>query len=288
MQDTLQRIADLPWTGLIPVAVTLLLGLIMWTSGRRALRTAFAAGGLLAGCLLGLAVGDVPRVVETGLPTWAVVLICGVVLGIVALAAYRLVLAASIGVLLASLIPLGVLTASDMGFINIQNGSITEQPPLATGEPDWLDQWLESEAATSPPVVAAEPTAADASATAELPKWGERVRRFYALIAELPKHVWDTTADSGPLRWIIVASAASGGVLGLFLGAAAPSISAAIVTALGGSLLLLSSTWTIALKLHVPEQWVPHTTPQWLLWWMVAAVIGLGLQWIFRAKPADK
>ncbi|MEE8458907.1 MAG: hypothetical protein V3S08_03485, partial [Phycisphaerales bacterium] len=83
-------------------------------------------------------------------------------------------------------------------------------------------------------------------------------------------------------------SAASGGVLGLFLGAAAPAISASIVTALGGSLLLLSSGWTIALRLHAPEQWLPHTTPQWLLWWMVAAVIGLCLQWIFRSKPADK
>jgi hypothetical protein len=120
----------------------------------------------------------------------------------------------------------------------------------------------------------------------ELPAWGERVRRFVALFTVLPKQVWEGT--SGPLRWIVVASAASGGVLGLFLGAAAPAISASIVTALGGSLLLLSSGWTIALRLHAPEQWVPDTTPKWLLWWMVAAVIGLCLQWIFRSKPADK
>ncbi len=112
------------------------------------------------------------------------------------------------------------------------------------------------------------------------------MRRVYTATLELPGQVWaDTT---GSLRWILLAGAASGAVLGLFLGAAAPAISASIVTALGGSLLLLSSGCAMALKLRTPEQWLPSTTAQWLLWWMVAAIIGLGLQWIFRTKPADK
>ena len=286
MQETTQRIAELPWTGLIPVAVIFGLGLVMWSSGRRTLRTVFAAGGLMAGCVVGLAVSDVQRVVEIGMPTWSVVLIGGVVIGVIALAAYRLVLAASIGVLLAALIPLGVLTAADMGAVRIEDGTISVQQPLATGEPDWWDEWLDSAEAATPPVAAVEPTPASASAIDDLPVWSVRVRRFASLFSDLPRQAWECT--SGPLRWIIVASAASGGVLGLFLGAAAPALSASIVTALGGSLLLLSSGWTIALKLHAPEQWLPHTTPQWLLWWLVAAVIGLCLQWIFRSKPADK
>jgi hypothetical protein len=286
MQETTQRIAELPWTGLIPVAVLFLLGLVMWSSGRRTLRIVFAAGGLLVGCVVGLAATDVAQVADLGMPTWSLVLIGGVVTGIIALAAYRLVLAASIGVLLAGLIPLGVLTAAEMGAVRIENGTISVQQPLATGEPDWWDQWLDSAEAASPPVAAIEPAPANASVVDELPQWSERVRRFVSLFTELPRQVWEST--SGPLRWIVVASAASGGVLGLFLGAAAPAISASVVTALGGSLLLLSSGWTIALRLHAPEQWLPHTTPQWLLWWMVAAVIGLCLQWIFRSKPADK
>ncbi len=286
MQETTQRIAELPWTGLIPVAVFFLLGLVMWSSGRRALRTVFAAGGLLVGCVMGLAPSDVLRVVEIGMPAWSVVLIGGVVIGIIALAAYRLVLAASIGVLLAALIPLGVVTAAEMGAVTIEDGTISVQQPLATGEPDWWDEWLDSAEAATPPVAAVEPTPASASAVDDLPQWSARVRRFVSLFTVLPKQVWEST--SGPLRWIVVASAASGGVLGLFLGAAAPAISASIVTALGGSLLLLASGWTIALKLHAPEQWVPNTTPQWLAWWLAAAVIGLCLQWIFRSKPADK
>ena len=286
MQETTQKIAELPWTGLIPVAVLFLLGLVMWSSGRRTLRTVFAAAGLLVGCVIGLAATDVQRVIDIGMPSWSVVLIGGVVIGVIALAAYRLVLAASIGVLLAALIPLGVVTAAEMGAVTIEEGTINIQQPLATGEPDWWDEWLDSAEAVTPPIIAVEPTPTSASALDDLPQWSERVRRFASLFFELPEQVWDST--SGPLRWIVVASAASGGVLGLFLGAAAPAISASIVTALGGSLLLLASGWTIALKLHAPEQWLPHTTPQWLLWWMVAAVIGLCLQWIFRAKPADK
>ena len=286
MQETTQKIAELPWTGLIPVAVFFLLGLVMWSSGRRTLRTVFAAAGLLVGCVIGLAATDVERVTEIGMPNWSVVLIGGVVIGIAALAAYRLVLAASIGVLLAALIPLGVVTAAEMGDVRIDEGTISFQQPLATGEPDWWDEWLDDAEAAAPLIEALEPIPASTSAVDELPQWSERVRRFVSLFSELPKQVWEST--SGPLRWIVVASAASGGVLGLFLGAAAPAISASIVTALGGSLLLLASGSTIALRLHAPEQWLPHTTPQWLLWWMVAAVIGLCLQWIFRTKPADK
>ena len=286
MQETTQRIAELPWTGLIPVAVLFLLGLVMWSSGRRTLRTVFAAAGLLVGCVLGLAATDVQRVIDIGMPNWSVVLIGGVVIGVIALAAYRLVLAASIGVLLAALIPLGVVTAAEMGAVRIDEGTISFQQPLATGEPDWWDEWLDDAEAAAPLIEALEPIPASTSAVDELPQWSERVRRFVSLFSELPKQMWEST--SGPLRWIVVASAASGGVLGLFLGAAAPAISASIVTALGGSLLLLASGSTIALRLHAPEQWLPHTTLQWLMWWIVAAVIGLCLQWIFRTKPADK
>ncbi len=286
MQDTAQNIADLPWTGVIPVVVVFILGLVMWSSGRKTLRTVFAAGGLLVGCVLGLAVSEVQQVIDVGMPTWSVVLIGGVLLGIIALAAYRLVLAASIGVLLAGLIPMGVLTAAEMGAVSIEDGKITVQQPLAASEPDFWEDWLDTYEASTPPPAVAEPTQVSDSTTDDLTRWSTRVRRFGVTMVSLPKQAWENT--SGPLRWIVVASAASGGMLGLFLGAAAPAISASIVTALGGSLLVLASGWTIALKSHVPEQWLPHTTPQWLLWWLVAAVIGLGLQWIFRSKPADK
>ena len=286
-----QRIADLPWTGLIPVAVVFVVGLIMWASGRRVLRTVFAAAGILVGCVMGLAASEVDRVIATGMPAWSVVVIGAVLLGIVAAAAYRLVLAASIGLLLAGLIPLGVAVASELGAVTIQDdGGITVQQPMATAAPDFLDVWLneisapaEAEAETRPGM---EPTEAGSSPAENLPSWSERVRRVYTAVLDLPGLVWDRTND--PLRLILLAGAASGAVMGLFLGAAAPAISASIVTALGGSLLLLSSGCAMALKLRAPEQWLPSTTAQWLLWWMVAAIIGLGLQWIFRTKPADK
>lgn len=277
------------WTGLIPVAVVFVVGVVMWASGRRVLRTVFAAAGLLVGCVVGLAASEVDQVIATGMPAWTVVLIAAVLLGIVAAAAYRLVLAASIGLLLAGLVPLGVLTASELGAVTIEDeGRITVQQPLATAVPDWWDQWLTDGDAPSPyePVKPVEPTVADSPGAEDLPSWSERVRRVYTATLDLPEQVWERT--TGSLRWILLAGAASGAVLGLFLGAAAPAFSASIVTALGGSMLLLGSGCAMALKLRTPEQWLPATTTQWLLWWMVAAVIGLGLQWIFRTKPADK
>lgn len=290
MQELTQRIAELPWTGLIPVAVVFVLGLIMWASGRRVLRTVFAGAGILVGCVAGLAASEVDRVIATGMPAWSVVVVVAVLLGIIAAAAYRLVLAASIGLLLAGLIPLGVLTAHESGAITLaDDGRITVQQPMATAVPDFLDEWLDQ--SDAPTGAEAEPDPMEspqtgASATEDLPSWNERIRRVYAATLELPVLVWEHT--SGPLHLILLAGAASGAVLGLFLGAAAPAISASIVTALGGSLLLLSSGCAMALKLRAPEQWLPSTTAQWLLWWMVAAIIGLGLQWIFRTKPADK
>ena len=294
MQELTQRIADLPWTGLIPVAVVFVVGVLMWASGRRVLRTVFAAAGILVGCVMGLAASEVDQDIAPGMPAWSVVVIGAVALGVVAAAAYRLVLAASIGLLLAGLIPLGVLVASELGAVTIEDdGSITVQQPMAAAAPDFLDVWLneigapaEAGAEAQPVQPAMEPTEAGASAAEDLPSWSDRVRRVYTAVVDLPGLMWERT--SGSLRLILLAGAASGAVLGLFLGAAAPAISASIVTALGGSLLLLSSGGAMALKLRVPEQWLPSTTTQWLLWWMVAAVIGLGLQWIFRTKPADK
>ena len=284
MQELTQKIAELPWSGLIPVVVIFLTGVVMWASGRRVLRVVFAASGLLVGSVLGLAANEVDRVAAVGMPAWSVILIAAVVLAVIAAAAYRLVLAASIGVLLAGLIPLSVLATIDVSG-GIGSDVVTVQQPVATAEPDWFEQWLD-EADKQVPPTEAQATEINATATEELGQWTVRVRRVWTAFTQLPGEAWDNT--SPPLRWILLAGTASGAVLGLFVGAAAPVLSASIVTALGGSLLLLGSGWTMALKLRAPEQFLPTSTLQWLLWWMVAAVIGLFLQWIFRAKPADK
>ncbi len=285
MQDLTQKIAELPWSGLIPVVVVFLTGVVMWASGRRVLRIVFAAAGVLVGTVLGLAANEVDRIAGIGMPAWSVILITAVLLGIIAAAAYRLVLAASIGLLLACLVPLGVLTAIELTGGTIERDAITVQEPVATVEPDWFAQWLDAADQELPPAEA-EPTMIHDTATEDLGRWSERVQRVWTVLTELPGEAWANTPL--PRRWILLAGAASGAVLGLFVGAAAPVISASMVTALGGSLLLLSSGWTMALKLRAPEQFLPGSTLQWLLWWMVAAVIGHFLQWIFRSKPADK
>jgi hypothetical protein len=60
-----------------------------------------------------------------------------------------------------------------------------------------------------------------------------------------------------------------------------------VVTALGGSFLLIGSGCTVAAR-FLPAAILPQSAVAWLTWWAAAAVIGLGLQWMFRPKPADK
>ena len=78
------------------------------------------------------------------------------------------------------------------------------------------------------------------------------------------------------------------------MGAAAPAFSAALVTTLGGSIIMPSSgtaliTRALAGRVEMPQgPWMP-TTPTGLLAWLLGlTVIGLGIQWMLRAKHADK
>jgi hypothetical protein len=62
-----------------------------------------------------------------------------------------------------------------------------------------------------------------------------------------------------------------------------------VVTALGGSVVMLTSGWTLAARAEIPQgPWMPTTPTHLLAWWLGLAVIGLGIQWMLRAKHADK
>ncbi len=295
MQDLTQRIAELPWAAMLPVGLLFLVGLVLWATGRRVLRTVFAAAGLLTGIVVGLALSEHERVASLNIPTWAVTVAAALLLAIVAAAAYRLVLAASVAALLGLVAPLGVFTAAEMGAVTIEQGEMIVQPPLPAGEPDWWQDVLEHGAET--PQVAEIDEALEALGAAvvetseteteqQLPLWRRWTERARTVAVDVTTGVWDRSPQ--PLRWIMAASMAVGLLLGLFLGAAAPSMSAAILTALSGSLLLIGTSWTVVTRAGWTADWMPSSTPQWLAWWLIAAVIGLGVQWMFRAKRADK
>ncbi|MHC5113386.1 MAG: hypothetical protein ACYTGP_03030, partial [Planctomycetota bacterium] len=87
----------------------------------------------------------------------------------------------------------------------------------------------------------------------------------------------------------IAVSAAAGAVTGILFAALAPTISSSLVTAFGGSLM-----WLAGLRLIVAgtgltglEKLMPAGTGYTLVLWLIIALIGVAIQWTFRAKEAD-
>jgi hypothetical protein len=300
MEELTQTILELPWPGLIPVGLLLLVGLLLWAAGRRVLRTGFGAAGLVLGGVLGWAAGGLDVVAAMNVPAWVFAAVAAVVAALIFAAAYRLVLAAAVAVLLAALAPLAVWTASEVGAVRLGGQEAVAQQPLLRGSPadeggeptNDLERWVEEVLGTggdrSEPVIGEEETPAPPpEGDDDTGVWRAWWDSASEVLIELPRRVWTETA--GPLRWTILAAAAVGGLLGLVLGAAAPAFSAAVVTALGGSMIMLASAWTLAAKVQLPQgPWVPTTPTAWLIWWLVLSVIGLGVQWTLRARRADK
>ena len=303
MEDLTKTIVELPPPGLIPVVLLLLVGLVLWAAGRRVLRTGFAAAGLIFGGVMGYAAGGLDIVAQMQLPAWVFAAVAAVVAALVFAAAYRLVLAAVIALLLAALAPLSVWTAAEMGALPVKGGGSVTQEPLFAGslqqpnaEPATdLDRWLEEMFGTpgapgeetEPVINEQDPVLPPPDDDAEANVWSQWWARARAVFVDLFRTAWKKSPE--PLRWSVVAAAAVGGLLGLVLGAAAPAISAAVVTALGGSGIMLTSSLTLATRVEALQgSWMPSTPTAWLAWWVALAVIGLGIQWMLRTKRADK
>jgi len=280
MPELIHKVAESEGSGVVLTIGALIVGVVLWAAGRRMLRTAFGAAGLLIGAGAGVAIAQWPVVASTGAPEWVIILVMALLLAVVCAAAYRLTLAAAIGVLLASIAPVGVLAAVERGWMHLPEGETLGPAPtaeeiLAMPAPPSMTEGEQEDGST-----AVESTAAE-----DLPRWRQWGVDAWDAVVAAPKRAWEMSDET--LRWTMVAASGSGLVAGLMLGAAAPSLAASLVTSLFGSLLLLGSGCTLAVKLNVPDRFLPHDTLQWLLWWAVAAVIGLGLQWTLRPKPAD-
>ncbi len=311
MQDLIQKAADLPWAGLLPVGAVFILGLVLWVAGRPVLRPVFIAIGLIAGGLSGVELGVMPQVANLSVPLWCWAVAGAIIASLLAALAYRVILVVAIGSLLAALAPLLVWTAVEMNLIHIDGtgpapmqevlarpGEPTDAPSIepvpAQPEPTETGTIVPAPAdgAAPPEAIGLMPLAADAepsesteiAATAPA-QWKRWITGTAQYVSQSGRAAWDESPAS--LRWALAAAAAVGALLGLLVGASAPSFSASVVTALGGSFLLIGSGCTVAAR-FLPAALLPQSAVAWLTWWAAAAVIGLGLQWMFRPKPADK
>lgn len=311
MEDLSQTMSEIPWPGLVPVALLLFVGLVLWVAGRRVLRTSFAAAGLVAGGSLGWMAADLDVLARINPPAWALAVAGAFLLAIFAALLYRLVLAASIAVLLGTLCPLTLWAAVELDGIRINpsDDGMTQSPLYASQlqdadegavtDLDGLVEWVlalpggraetAQDTEDAPDATeAAEPAgeAGDETTERSWSEWREWWQHITLVARELPGTVWESS--TGPVRWSLLASAAVGTLLGLLLGAAAPVFSAAVVTSLGGSIMLLGSAWTLATSVVPQGWWMPGTPTQWLIWWLAFSIIGLVVQWTLRARRADK
>jgi hypothetical protein len=293
-----QALQDLPLAALIPVALLVIVGLMLWAAGRRLLRVSFAATGLVLGGVAGWLIGE-----AFGLAfPWIPALIGAVVLAALAAVLYRATMAAATAVILAVAAPLAVLTvaeASPQIEVSAQRaddeGAVDTPPtdaPPQPSEPDDIEQWLR-EKVREGAREHAEGLAVDSSqALAErLPPdvaaQYDRLKEYFARLWNGLRQTWAETSPA--LRPYLAGSAILGAALGMFIGILAPGVTASIVTAFGGSLLWLGGARVLGEHFALTEaSWLPGRGMTWLLLWIVVALIGFAIQWRFRAVKADK
>ncbi len=327
----MQTLSEISVKGLVPVGLLFLCGVILWAAGRRVMRVGFAATGLLVGGVLGAVLGEGG---DLGVEPW-IAGVCGAVaFAIVAALAYRLALAAAVGLLLATLVPMGVWTAEHEGLIVFKShdtggeGDAT-QPVLATDPPgtapalsapgtgatpgatpegdaakpkepltvpgevehglsnlgDLADRIIKP--SEVPPPAEGHPAVGggDTASTATDPAGDDRVAAHLATplkaAVNVVRRAWRDA--EAPMRGSFVAAGLFGAMLGLVIGTAAPMFSAILVSALGGSFLVLSSGWIIGARIG-KNDWMPQTPTAWTILWLLTALVGLAIQWIFRPR----
>jgi small subunit ribosomal protein S3 len=308
--DITSAISDLPYSGLIPVILVLVIGLLLWLAGRKVLRLAFASIGLLLGGALGwtIAAGF-----DLSINPWVAALAGGIILAVILVIAYRFAVAGLMALALGIACPLALYTVAQIGGVKFESapGERDKAEELADAASEKLED-LKDDAKEK--LEEAKEKLDDMTAAKE--KIGEELMEQAASMKDkiqekAPKldeqtqakvdearHAAQELLDAGKAKWdgapprlrtSMMFSAAIGAVLGLLIAAFAASFSATVVTSLAGSLLVLGSGWVTATRLGVPEgPWLPSTPAAWLVFWAVLWVIGLGVQWTFRRRPADK
>ena len=311
--DIAQAITELPVGGMIPVGLALIAGLLLWAAGRRILLAAFAAIGFVLGGAAGWLIGEL---MGLGMQVWIPAVAGGIVLACVAALASRLVVAVAFALTLGVAASLATMTLAQIGGSSDDQPTqeqITDSADLAgpipdTSLPEDVAEWLdridpglgnqdppEAQPERAPPDLPLDLPSDLASETLgdslEIPEQAQRyvdhIRHIAGQLKDALKAKWDTTPDAS--RPTVIASALSGLLVGMLLGALARGFSAVVVTAFSGSLLWLSCAWTLASRAGLSEaSWMPESSGSWLGWWMVTAVIGLIIQWTLRRKRADK
>ncbi len=321
MVEVSHAINEVPWTGMVPIALAGLIGLILWAAGRRVLSPAFATAGVLIGGVIGWFFGELLH--DFNVAIWIPAVAGAVLMGCLAGLASRLVVAIALGLTVGLAVPLTVMTLAQEQIIEPAMVAEDQTEPSAANnalahdapEPpvDEINQWLDEdrqrrlarelglpEEITAVDDIrefldnsllnddgASESAQPDSPLQVQAERYVDHFEQVAVKFAGSVKSRWDGTPAQ--LKPTVVASAITGTLIGVLLGALAKTFSAIAVTAFGGSLLWLTCTGVLLTRLDVPEGlWTPGASVDWLALWLITAVIGLGVQWMLRPRQNDK
>jgi len=304
MTELTGAMQDLTAAGIVPLAMLLLVGLVLWVAGRRVLRPAFATAGGIAG---GAAAWMLAMSVDLGLNPWMVTAIGALILACIGALVYRFAVAAVLMAVCALAGPSTVMVAHEFRDGNAPGtpGALATPTITADATPgkdtgptlDAASAWLfgdqdkegdGSSAASGP----APPSLQESVLTHQLGLSDEATEVIHTARGRAEEFVvavtdwWSRVPQQ--LRPLIIGAALTGALLGLLCGTLAPNGSAALVTSCGGSLLWLGSLRVLLGQLGEPvEQFLPATATSGLAVWLAVSMLGMAIQWTKRPKPAD-
>lgn len=277
---------SMPWSIHGIVAAALVAGVIVWVFGRRLFRPML----VLSAAIFGAGVGFVAA---AALPhEWSVLWPVGIGAAVGALGsivAYRFVMALLLALSLGLAAPLAFFTYAEL--TNMYEGEpaapISDEelklPELRQAQ-EALDRAADRLLERRKKVEGAEGGAEEET---EQPAWRQRLEDTVDFILETAAQNWKDAP--GSQKWTTVLCAAGGVIGGVVMGVLFPSGAASIVTALAGSLIMLTCGYWLALRSGLElEPILPSTAAGTLAWWLGAAVIGLFIQLRIGVKKADK
>lgn len=276
---------SMPWSIHGAVGLALVAGLVVWIFGRRLLRPMLVLCGGVFGAAVGLVAGAmVPH-------EWSILWPVGigaVVAMLVAIMAYRFVMALLLALSLGLAAPLGFFTYAEL--TGMYEGQAASEIPDNELIPEQLRDPLKQigKQLDEQTKSLLERTAKPKDETAqEQPAWRQRLDDTVKFIAETASQNWSDAPGAEKLVTVLLAA---GGIIGgILIGVLLPTLSASVVTSLAGALIILTSGYWLLIRSGMSvDGFLPHSAAASLAWWFGTAVIGLFIQLRLGVKKADK